>query len=81
MIFAIQDATYSSPLINYPILSGKYGAINADVKDPWCEHAIIEINSLEQLIELTKDTGHDIILCREPLDGTPRLMIYDNRLE
>lgn len=81
MIFAIQDASYSSPLINYPILSGKYGAINADEKDPWFEHAIIEIYSLEQLVELAKDTGKNIILCNEVLGGRPLLMIYDNWIE
>ena len=81
MVFSIQNGSYSSPLVDYPILSEKYGAKEADETDPWFEHAIIEINSLEQLIELTKDTGHNIILHRDPLDGIPWLMIYDNWLE
>ena len=81
MVFSIQNGSYSSPLVDYPILSEKYGAKESDETNPWFEHAFIEISSLEQLVELTKDVDKKIILWNEVIDGHPLLMIYDNWLE
>lgn len=83
MLFAIQNAHYDCPLGDYPVLSEKYGAHRNvfNVDDPWYEHALIEIDCLEQLLQLSKDTGKSIVVNRDKLAGHPWLMIYDDYLE
>ena len=81
MLFAIQNAGYSNPLYDYPVLSQKYGAYPGSYDDPWYEHALIKISSFDELIQLSREIGQDIIVKREELDGHPWLMIYDGYLE
>lgn len=86
MKFQIQNALCEDPLKPgvgkaYPVLGEKWGAVSSEETAPWHEHAVIEINSIEQLLELAKDLGRRLIVgtCEEP--GSPHLTIYDDYIE
>lgn len=81
MIFAIQDASFDNPLINYPVLREKYDATDGAPSGPWCEHALISLNTLEQVLQLSKDLNKKIIFTNLKEDVHPLLLIYDNYIE
>ena len=81
MIFAIQDACFDNPLVNYPVLREKYGATDGAPSGPWCEHALIALNTLEQVVQLSKDIDQKIIFMNQEEDGHPLLLIYDGWIE
>lgn len=77
MLFAIQDAFFNNPLTNYPVLREKYGARDGNPSGPWCEHALIELNTLEQVMQLAKDVDRRIIFMNQEEESRPLLLIYD----
>lgn len=81
MIFAIQNAYYDNPLVDYPVLREKYGATDGAPSGPLCEHALIEINTLEQVMQLSKTIDQKIIFMNQEEDGYPLLLIYDGWIE
>ena len=82
MKFAIQTASFNNPIPDYPILLEKYGAVSSDCDNPWCEHAIVELSSLNELVQLSKDTQHNIIVkTKDAYFDNPILIIYDNYIE
>lgn len=89
MIFSIQNSNNDDPIIGnphcmcnmtYPILAEKYNAVSSSNATPSEEHALIQIDTLERLLDLAEDLGHELIVGGE-LDGRPRLLIYDGYIE
>ena len=80
MKFAIQNTLWEDPSIEYPVLVQKYHAVSSNPDDPFQACAIIEIGSLEQLLELSRDVGHEIIVHNTnefTVGSLPKLEIYD----
>ena len=80
MIFKISNTQWSPSLLGeYPILC-KYGYYNERKKVVWGgAEGYIVVDSLEELVNLSKDLNHDIIILN---NGTePEIEIYDDYRE